>query len=240
MGRPVPSGRATGRPGQARRLPGSGKARVCPGAGNRVHNSALCRHRTAPAGRSPAADRGAGAPERGDPRLDCANARRSRRLLLETRWRLVTGPHTAGGGVKWVPNEQTERRPPVAAGSKGGCGAAEGAVHSIGDGPAFGVAREPEQLVDAAAARLLARYQPSTATVEGTETGIVRRVTDAVRPSDIPQDVWEILNGSPDAIAHHWVPRMVLRGFTQHPEQDDPEIWVQPKSGAPRVSRIAS
>jgi hypothetical protein len=81
---------------------------------------------------------------------------------------------------------------------------------------------------------------PQPRAVEGTETGIVRRVTDAVRPSDIPQDVWEILNGSPDAIAHHWVPRMVLRGFTQHPEQDDPEIWVQPKSGAPRVSRIAS
>jgi hypothetical protein len=60
-------------------------------------------------------------------------------------------------------------------------------------------------------------------------------------PPDIPPNIWQILSGSSQAIAHHWLPRLVLRRFTQHPERDDPVIWVQSvKAGAARASRVSA
>lgn len=61
------------------------------------------------------------------------------------------------------------------------------------------------------------------------------------RPADIPPEVWDIMMGSAAATSHHWVPRMVLRNFTLHPREDDPEIWCQPVGrGAPRRSRVGA
>jgi Protein of unknown function (DUF4238) len=61
------------------------------------------------------------------------------------------------------------------------------------------------------------------------------------RPSDISPEVWDIMMGSAAAASHHWVPRMVLRNFTLHPREDDPEIWRQPVGrGAPRRSCVGA
>ncbi|HZU12189.1 MAG TPA: DUF4238 domain-containing protein [Chloroflexota bacterium] len=61
------------------------------------------------------------------------------------------------------------------------------------------------------------------------------------RPADIPPEAWDIMKGSAAAASHHWVPRMVLRNFTLHPREDDPEIWCQPVGrGAPRRSRVGA
>jgi hypothetical protein len=63
----------------------------------------------------------------------------------------------------------------------------------------------------------------------------------AARPPHIPEDLWKILSASEGAVSHHWVPRMLLRNFTQHPDEDDPVIWCQPVDrGAPRRSRIGA
>jgi hypothetical protein len=71
--------------------------------------------------------------------------------------------------------------------------------------------------------------------------GVLMPGQPTTRPPHIPEDLWEIMTGSADAISHHWVPRMVLRNFTQHPNDDDPEIWCQPVGGgAPRISRIGA
>ncbi len=71
---------------------------------------------------------------------------------METRWRLANGPDAAGagGGVKWILNHQTDRRPAAATGSQRRHGATARTVHRISDGPAGGVSRESGQLVDAA------------------------------------------------------------------------------------------
>ena len=61
------------------------------------------------------------------------------------------------------------------------------------------------------------------------------------RPADIPPEVWNIMMGASAATSHHWVPRMVLRNFTLHPPEDDPEIWCQPVGrGAPRRSCVGA
>ncbi len=61
------------------------------------------------------------------------------------------------------------------------------------------------------------------------------------QPADIAPEVWDIMTGSASAASHHWVPRMVLRNFTLHPREDDPEIWCQPVGReAPRRSRVGA
>jgi len=61
------------------------------------------------------------------------------------------------------------------------------------------------------------------------------------RPDDISPETWKILTASATATSHHWVPRMVLRNFTEQPGGKDPEIWRQPvRRGAPQRSRVGA
>ncbi|GAC1578491.1 MAG: hypothetical protein NVS3B24_10960 [Candidatus Dormibacteria bacterium] len=64
---------------------------------------------------------------------------------------------------------------------------------------------------------------------------------DPRRPDHISKEVWDIMTSAPEAVSHHWVPRMILRNFTLHPDGQDPEIWCQPVGrGAPRLSRVGA